>query len=106
MPGPASTMLGPWNSPDDLGHVASKLRPSCMKENSIAPRVDAIKTLEIALEMSGEVGHGFTGPRIVGEIARNLVETEAKCAAFGERRANAGGGFRQPQSLRFLCKCD
>ena len=55
-------------------------------------RDEAIKTLEIALEMSGEVGHGFTGPRIVGEIARNLVETEAKCAALakGERMLEAG----------------
>ena len=53
---------------------------------------EAIKTLESALEMSGEVGHGFAGPRIVGEMARNLVETEAKRAALaqGERMLEAG----------------
>ncbi len=55
-------------------------------------RDDAIKILETALEMSKEVGHGFTGPRIVGEIARNFVETEEKCEALdeGERMLEAG----------------
>ena len=55
-------------------------------------RDEAIRILEIALEKSGEVGHGFTGPRIVSEIARNLVETKAKCAALakGERMLEAG----------------
>ena len=53
---------------------------------------EAIKTLESALEMSREVGHGFAGPRIVGEMARNLVGTEAKRAALaqGERMLEAG----------------
>ena len=55
-------------------------------------RDQAIKTLETALEMSADVGHGFAGPRIVGEMARNLVETEAKRAALahGEHMLEAG----------------
>ena len=55
-------------------------------------RDEAIKTLETALEMSEEVGHGFAGPRILSEMARNLVETGAKCAALakGERMLEAG----------------
>ena len=53
---------------------------------------EAIKTLEKALEISAEVGHGFTGPRIVGEMARALNEAEAKRAALaeGERMLEAG----------------
>ena len=55
-------------------------------------RDQAIKTLETALEMSADVGHGFAGPRIVGEMARNLVETEARQAplARGEGMLEAG----------------
>ncbi len=44
----------------------------------------AIRTLEIALEMSKEVGHGFTGPRIMSALACSLMEPKAKCDALGE----------------------
>ncbi len=55
-------------------------------------RKEALDTLEKALEISGKVGHGFVGPRILGEMARNLVETEAKrdALAKGERMLEAG----------------
>ncbi len=45
---------------------------------------DAIKTLETALAISEEVGHGFAGPRIVSEIARNPTEIKAKTEALAE----------------------
>jgi len=47
-------------------------------------RGDAIKTLESALEMSGNVGHGFTGPRILSALARCLDESKTKCDALDE----------------------
>lgn len=55
-------------------------------------RDDAIKTLEQALKTSGEVGHGFTGARIYGEIARSLDDPQAIRAALkeGERLLEAG----------------
>ena len=55
-------------------------------------RDEAIKTLELALEMSGAVGHGFTGARIMSALARSVEEPKAKCDALdeGERMLEAG----------------
>lgn len=55
-------------------------------------RDEAIIILKEAQEMSGEVGHGFSGPRIAGELARNLHDEQAKRAALvdGERMLAAG----------------
>jgi tetratricopeptide (TPR) repeat protein len=62
---------------------------------------EALKTLERALEMSAEVGHGFTGPRIVGEIARTLIGAEAKCAALAEGERMLEGGSVSHNHLFF-----
>jgi class 3 adenylate cyclase/tetratricopeptide (TPR) repeat protein len=53
---------------------------------------DAIAILETALTISEEVGHGFSGPRIMSELARNLADPQAKRAALrkGERMLEAG----------------
>ena len=68
---------------------ASRFEAQCLLYEGKLDRVegrgdDAIKTLERALQLSGEIGHGFTGPRIISEIARTHVEEEAKCAALAE----------------------
>ena len=64
-----------------------------MKLDLVEDRRDAaIKTLELALEMSGNVGHGFSGPRIMSALARSFDEPKAKCDALdeGERMLEAG----------------
>jgi len=53
---------------------------------------DAVAILETALTISEEVGHGFSGPRIMSELARNLEDPQAKRAALrkGERMLEVG----------------
>ena len=53
---------------------------------------EAIKILESALEMSADVGHGFTGPRIISALARNLDKPKEKTDALyeGARMLAAG----------------
>ncbi len=53
---------------------------------------DAVAILETALTISEEVGHGFSGPRIMSELARNLEDRQAKRAALrkGERMLEEG----------------
>ena len=48
--------------------------------------------METALEISREGGHGFTGPRIMGTLARALTDPQAKRAALqeGEGMLQAG----------------
>jgi tetratricopeptide (TPR) repeat protein len=55
-------------------------------------RDDAIATLKQALAISERVGHGFRGPGIMSELARNLTDPNEKRAALrkGERMLRAG----------------
>lgn len=55
-------------------------------------RDEAVKILERAREISEEIGHSFAGPRIFGELARNLKDPRAKRStlAEGERLLQAG----------------
>lgn len=41
-------------------------------------RHEALAAQEKALRISAEVGHGFAGPRIAGELARNLEDPQAR----------------------------
>ena len=52
----------------------------------------AIKNLDVAVEMSESVGHGFAGPRIMSTLARCKDEPKAKIDALeeGERLLEAG----------------
>jgi len=47
-------------------------------------REDALRALKEALRISEEIGHGFAGPRIMGEFARGLDDPRAKRAALAE----------------------
>lgn len=47
-------------------------------------REDALRALNEALKVNDEVGHGFTGPRIMGALARSLDDPKAKRAALAE----------------------
>jgi tetratricopeptide (TPR) repeat protein len=47
-------------------------------------RDEALEFAEEALEISRQVGHGFTGPRIAGTLARSLHEPRAKRSALME----------------------
>jgi class 3 adenylate cyclase/tetratricopeptide (TPR) repeat protein len=47
-------------------------------------REESIEIGNEAFEISRQVGHGFTGPRIAGALARSLAEPQAKRAALME----------------------
>jgi tetratricopeptide (TPR) repeat protein len=55
-------------------------------------RDESLAIINQALEISEKVGHGFRGPGIMGELARNLADPGAKRAALkkGERMLRAG----------------
>jgi len=71
---------------------APRFEAQCLMYDGKFARVDgryddAIATLKQALTISERVGHGFRGPGIMGELARNLAKPEEKRAALrkGER---------------------
>jgi tetratricopeptide (TPR) repeat protein len=55
-------------------------------------REEALTTTDEALKISERVGHSFTGPRIMGTLARSRSEPPEKSAALreGERMLEAG----------------
>ncbi len=55
-------------------------------------RNEAVEALEDALKVGGEISHGFTGPRIMGALARSLDDLRAKHTALadGERMLQDG----------------
>lgn len=61
-------------------------------EHAEGRRDESVETIEKALKINEEVGHGFTGPRIMGALACSLIEPQAKRAALSkaERMLEAG----------------